>query len=203
MFTVWYTLPSISVTGEAGGKGVGILSLLQESVKLKKKKKDSEIMTTLLTSAGVTKKVAATTLKHDVIARHNCSDWDFLLNRAKANGMVVFNSLGVVDVKVPKIMGSEKVSVTYGKDIKTFRGDLDASSQLQQVEGINYDIYNEKVVKQTGKDPKFDKPGINVSLLNLVITPNSFLSQLRKSSSSLLVPLSIRTKNPFLYLRYL
>jgi hypothetical protein len=132
---------------------------LGKKSELYEKKKDSEIMTTLLTSAGVTKKVAATTLKHDVIARHNCSDWDFLLNRAKANGMVVFNSLGVVDVKVPKIMGSEKVSVTYGKDIKTFRGDLDAGSQLQQVEGINYDIYNEKVVKQTGKDPKFDKPG--------------------------------------------
>ena len=126
---------------------------------LYEKKKDSEIMTTLLSSAGVTKKVTATTLKHDVIARHNCSDWEFLLNRAKANGMVVFNSMGAVTVEVPKIMGSEKVTVTYGKDIKTFRGDLDASSQLQQVEGINYDIFNEKVVKQTGKDPKFDKPG--------------------------------------------
>lgn len=126
---------------------------------LYEKKKDSEIMTTLLSSASLTKKVAATTLKHDVIARHNCSDWEFLLNRAKANGMVVFNSLGAVDVEVPKIMGSEKVTVTYGKDIKTFRGDLDAANQLQQVEGINYDIYNEKVVKQTGKDPKFDKPG--------------------------------------------
>jgi phage protein D len=142
---------------EASDKAIKMT--LGKKSELYEKKKDSEIMTTLLTSAGVTKKVAATTLKHDVIARHNCSDWDFLLNRAKANGMVVFNSLGVVDVKVPKIMGSEKVSVTYGKDIKTFRGDLDAGSQLQQVEGINYDIYNEKVVKQTGKDPKFDKPG--------------------------------------------
>lgn len=126
---------------------------------LYEKKKDSEIMTTLLSSASLTKKVSATTLKHDLIARHNCSDWEFLLNRAKANGMVVFNSLGAVDVEVPKIMGSEKFTVTYGKDIKTFRGDLDAGSQLQQAEGINYDIFNEKVVKQTGKDPKFDKPG--------------------------------------------
>jgi phage protein D len=126
---------------------------------LYEKKKDSEIMTTLLTSASLTKKVSATTLKHDVISRHNCSDWEFLLNRAKANGMVVFNSLGAVTVEVPKIMGAEKVTVTYGKDIKTFRGDIDAASQLQQAEGINYDIFNEKVVKQTGKDPKFDKPG--------------------------------------------
>jgi len=126
---------------------------------LYEKKKDSEIMTTLLSSAGVTKKVTATTLTHDIIARHNCSDWEFLLNRAKANGMVVLNSMGAVDVEVPKVMGTEKVTVTYGKDIKTFRGDIDAASQLQQAEAINYDIFTEKEVKQTGKDPGFDKPG--------------------------------------------
>lgn len=126
---------------------------------LYEKKKDSAIMTTLLTTAGLTKKVATTTVTHDVIARHNCSDWEFLLNRAKANGMVVFNSLGAVNVEVPTASGMEKLSVTYGKDIKTFRGDLDASSQLQQVEAINYDVFEEKEVKQTGKDSKFDKPG--------------------------------------------
>lgn len=126
---------------------------------LYEKKKDSAIMTTLLTTAGLTKKVGTTTVTHDVIARNNCSDWEFLLNRAKANGMVVLNSLGAVDVEVPSASGMEKLSVTYGKDIKTFRGDLDASTQLQQVEAINYDIYEEKEVKQTGKDSKFDKPG--------------------------------------------
>jgi D-alanyl-D-alanine dipeptidase len=69
---------------------------------LYEKKKDSEIMTTLLSSAGVTKKVAATTLKHDVIARHNCNDWEFLLNRAKANGMVVFNWIIIMSVNQMK-----------------------------------------------------------------------------------------------------
>lgn len=126
---------------------------------LYEKKKDSEIMTTLLSTAGLTKKVSATTLAHDVIARHNCSDWEFLLNRAKANGMVVFNSLGAVTVEIPKSSGTEKLSITYGKDIKTFRADLDAGTQLQQVEAFNYDIFEEKEVKQSGKDPKFDKPG--------------------------------------------
>jgi phage protein D len=126
---------------------------------LYEKKKDSVIMTTLLSTAGLSKTVTATTVTHDLISRHNCSDWEFLLNRAKANGMVVFNSLGAVSVEVPKITGSEKIKVTYGKDIKTFRGDLNAATQLQQMEATNYDIYTEKVVKQTGKDPKFDKPG--------------------------------------------
>lgn len=126
---------------------------------LYEKKKDSDIMTTLLSAAGLTKKVSATTLTHDLIARHNCSDWEFLLNRAKANGMVVFNSMGAVTVEVPKSSGTEKTNVTYGKDIKTFRADVDAASQLQQLEAINYDIFNEKEIKQSGKDPKFDIPG--------------------------------------------
>ena len=123
------------------------------------KKKDSDIITTLLSTAGLTKKVTATTLTHDLISRHNCSDWEFMLNRAKANGMVVLNAIGEVTVEAPKASGKEVLTLTYGKDIQTFRGDLDASSQLQGVEAINYDIYDEKEVKQTGVDSKFDIPG--------------------------------------------
>ena len=123
------------------------------------KKKDSDIITTLLSTAGLTKTVAATTLTHELISRHNCSDWEFMLNRAKANGMIVLNAIGAVTVEVPKSSGTEVLTLTYGKDIKTFRGDLDAGSQLQGVEAINYDIYDEKEVKQTGVDSKFDIPG--------------------------------------------
>ena len=123
------------------------------------KKKDSDIITTLLSTAGLTKTVKATTLTHALISRHNCSDWEFMLNRAKANGMVVLNAMGAVTVEAPKSSGTEVLTLTYGKDIKTFRGDLDASSQLQGVEAINYDTYDEKEVKQTGVDSKFDIPG--------------------------------------------
>ena len=137
---------------------------------LYEKKKDSDIMTTLLSSAGLTKKVTATTIQHDFLSRHNCSDWEFLLNRAKANGMLVFNSCGAVTVESPKASGTAKTNLTYGKDVQSFKADLDASAQLQQVESLNYDIYNEKEVKQTGKDPKFDKPGnITGSTLGKVV----------------------------------
>lgn len=123
------------------------------------KKKDSDIITTLLSTAGLTKTVAATTLTHELISRHNCSDWEFMLNRTKANGMVVLNAMGAITVEAPKSSGTEVLTITYGKDIKTFRGDLNAGNQLQGVEAINYDIYNELEVKQTGADSKFDIPG--------------------------------------------
>lgn len=122
-------------------------------------KKDSDIITTLLSTAGLTKTVTATTLSHTLISRHNCSDWEFMLNRAKANGMVVLNAMGAVTVIAPKSSGTDALTVTYGKDIKTFRGNLDASSQLQGVEAINYDIYTELEVKQTGADSSFNIPG--------------------------------------------
>jgi phage protein D len=123
------------------------------------KKKDSDIITTLLSTAGLTKTVTATTLTHELISRHNCSDWEFMLNRAKANGMIVLNAMGAVTVLAPKSSGTDVLKVTYGKDIKTFRADLDASSQLQGVEAINYDIYSELEVKQTGADSSFNIPG--------------------------------------------
>ncbi len=142
---------------EAADKAIKMT--IEKKSELYEKKKDSDIITTLISGAGLTKTVEATTLQHSFVSRHICTDWEFLLNRAKANGMLVFNSLNKITVEKPKGSGTDKATLTYGKDIRTFKADLDSSNQLQQLESKNYDIYTEKEVKQSGKDPKFDKPG--------------------------------------------
>ena len=127
---------------------------------LYEKKKDSDIITTLVSGAGLTKTIDATTLEHDFLSRHNCSDWEFILSRAAANGMVVFNSQNSITVEVPKVSGTEIVTVIYGKDAYSFHADLDSVKQLQQIETATYDVYEEKSVTQSGLEPaNLDQPG--------------------------------------------
>jgi hypothetical protein len=112
-------------------------------------------------------------LQHDFISRHNCTDWEFILNRAAANGMVVFNSENKITVELPKISGTEDVTIIYGKDAYSFHADLDAVKQLQQLESLTYDIYEEKEITQTGAEPaSLDQPGtINGKTLGVVAAP--------------------------------
>jgi phage protein D len=53
-------------------------------------KKDSDIITALVgTYAGLTADVTATTTSHKELVQFYCSDWDFMIARAEANGMLV------------------------------------------------------------------------------------------------------------------
>ena len=143
---------------EASDKAIKMT--LEKKSDLYEKKKDSDVINTIVSGAGLTKKVDATTLQHDFISRHNCTDWEFILNRAAANGMVVFNSENKITVELPKISGSEDVTIIYGKDAYSFHASLDSVKQLQQLESLTYDIYEEKEITQTGSEPaQLDKPG--------------------------------------------
>jgi phage protein D len=156
---------------EASDKAIKMT--LEKKSDLYEKKKDSDVINTIVSGAGLTKKVDATTLQHDFISRHNCTDWEFILNRAAANGMVVFNSENKITVELPKISGTEDVTIIYGKDAYSFHASLDAVKQLQQLESLTYDIYEEKEITQTGAEPaQLDKPGtIDGKKLGKVVAP--------------------------------
>jgi len=156
---------------EAADKAIKMT--LEKKSDLYEKKKDSDLITTVVSGAGLAKKIEATTLQHDFIARHHCTDWEFVLNRAAANGLLVFNSENKITVEKPKISGTEKVLIIYGKDVYSFHGNLDAVKQLQQLEALTYDNYEEKEITQTGSEPAdLDKPGtVNGKKLGKVAAP--------------------------------
>lgn len=149
---------------------------LEKKSDLYEKKKDSEILSTLIAGAGLSKKIQNTSFQHESISRHHVSDWEFLLHRAKANGMLVLNSFNKITVETPKVSGSAKVKLIYGKDAYSFHADLDAGEQLQQIESAAYDIFNEKSIKQNSAEPaQLDKPGSIVGKnLGKVFAPQKF-----------------------------
>ena len=104
-------------------------------------KKDSDIITALIgTYAGLTADVSATTTQHKELVQFYCSDWDFMVARAEANGMLVNLDAGTVSVKEPAVSSAAVLSLTYGIDIIDFNADLDARHQFQKVTGNAWDL---------------------------------------------------------------
>jgi ABC-type multidrug transport system fused ATPase/permease subunit len=83
------------------------------------------------------------------------TDWDFLLLRAKANGFIVFNSQGKLTVGKPEpAAGSmSKSTLIYGDNITDFEGEIDATTQLQEVSAGTFNPYTHAAVSQTGSEP--------------------------------------------------
>ncbi len=115
------------------------------------KKKDSDIISTLIKGAGATADVDATTYEHPTMIQYNATDWDFMLTRADANGLLVAVSDGKISVKKPDTSKSPALVVGYGDTILEFNAELDATDQFKSVKGYAWDGTKQEVVNGTGK----------------------------------------------------
>ena len=126
-------------------------------------KLDSDAITSLASTAGLEKTVDATTVTHPILTQYDVTDWDFILRRAKANGLVVMNALNKLTVKAPAVTGSSVVTLTQGEDVISFKGEIDSSGQLQKVDSKSWDVFKESDLSQSGSEPSsLDKPGDQV-----------------------------------------
>lgn len=115
------------------------------------KKKDSEVISSIISAAGLTSgEVTATTYQHPNLIQYNASDWDFILTRAKANGYVVTSEAGKVSVKKPESSGSEVLTLNYGSNIIDFKADLDARTQVKSAELNSWDSTTQKYFNGKG-----------------------------------------------------
>ncbi len=114
---------------------------------------DSAVMQTLIGHYGLKADVEATEHEHRVVAQHFCTDWDFMLARAEANGQLVMVQDGTVAVRQPKASGEAVLTVEYGRDLIEFEAELDARSQLTATQGFAWDPANQALLQGTSAGP--------------------------------------------------
>ncbi len=114
---------------------------------------DSDIISALIGDHGLTAAVDATTLSHKGMTQYYCADWDFMVSRADANGLLVIATDGTVSVKAPAVSAEPALTVTYGVDLIEFQGDVDARTQWASVEAVAWDPKNQAIVKSSPESP--------------------------------------------------
>jgi Rhs element Vgr protein len=123
------------------------------------KKKDSDVIAEIINGySGVTNKIDATTVEHPNLVQFNCTDWDFMLSRSDANGLVVINDQGKLTVEKPDLSGTSVLKYNYGSDVISFTGEMDSAKQLDKVEFQSWDSEKLALVKSSGSEPSSDNP---------------------------------------------
>ena len=132
-------------------------------------KSDSDIISSLLSNvSGLSKSVSFISGMNDFLPKYNCNDWDFILQRAELNGMVVLNSDNQVTVTEPKpLLTIPELTITYGKGMVDFQAEVNAASQYSTFDISSYDPFSEKSVSSASKEPSLidqgDLDGITIS----------------------------------------
>lgn len=81
---------------------------------------DSAITTSILSDYGLSSAVEATTCTHKQLVKYQLNDWDFIVARAEANGMLAYAENGKVSVKKPLDSGMADLKVAFGKDVLSY-----------------------------------------------------------------------------------
>jgi len=111
--------------------------------------KDSDIIIKLISGySGLSSDVQATPVQYKELVQYYCSDWDFMLSRAEVNGLLVGVDDGKVTVKAPETNASAELKVTYGDDLMEFHADMDARTQLKQVNSVSWDPAQQAVIEE-------------------------------------------------------
>ena len=121
-------------------------------------KKDSEIIAEVLGGYGQVT-VDTTGSQYPLLMQYYCTDWDFALSRAEANGLFVTVRGNRFEVKKPLLNASPVLTVGYGNDLIDFDGGVTVADQFGAVEAVSWDPKQQKVVTTRAKAPELNRQG--------------------------------------------
>ncbi len=121
--------------------------------------KDSSILKSLLGAYSLGADIKATELQHKELVQYYCTDWDFALARAEANGFLVIAEDGKVSAKPPQTEASPVLKVAYGEDLIEFHGDIDARTQFSKVKAAAWNQKQQAVVEGASAPEKLNAQG--------------------------------------------
>lgn len=108
--------------------------------------KDSELFDDLIGQySGLTSEPEATVLTHKELVQHHVTDWDFMLLRAEANGMLVNVNDGTIKINKPDTSSDPVLQVTYGSSVLEFEAEMDAREQWKNVKATSWDYTNQQL----------------------------------------------------------
>lgn len=120
---------------------------------------DSAVISNLISAAGLTGDVTATSTEHTDLVQYYASDWDFMLSRAEANGLLVIATEGALAVKAPDTSGEPTLEVTYGADLVEFEAEIDARTQFSSASASTWSPGDQAEQTATATPPKLNQQG--------------------------------------------
>ncbi|MBA4408107.1 MAG: type VI secretion system tip protein VgrG [Bacteroidota bacterium] len=115
--------------------------------------KDSDVIEEIVSPYGLDPDIEATGFQHKKIVRYDCTDWDFVITRAQANGKICVVDDGKITVKAPDFSQAELETVAFGATLLDFDAEIDARNQFSKVTSYVWNPANQEVTETEATDP--------------------------------------------------
>ncbi|MDF1694793.1 MAG: type VI secretion system tip protein VgrG [Saprospiraceae bacterium] len=153
LFTGIVTQQSIRINRDVGS--VLVVECKDEAVKMVvgrksvtyAKQSDSDIMSRIIGNySGLSADVSSTATEWPEQVQYYCTDWDYILSRAEANGMIVTALNGKVSVFPPDSDTNSVLTVEFGDNLLEFDGSMNALWQLGSVKANSWGFAEQTII---------------------------------------------------------
>lgn len=117
--------------------------------------RDSDAIKQLLADASIDAEVATTQARHAQLVQHDVSDWDFIVARAQANGLLVLTRGAKLVVRQPTISGTAVATLRYGATLLDFDAETDARLQPRAVHALSWNAGDQALQDVDATAPDF------------------------------------------------
>ena len=99
---------------------------------------DADAWQTLAGAAGLKTDISGGDRIVPELTQHHCTDWDFLVTRAEANGLSVTVNNGTISVQKPELAAIPALTLAYGSNLISFDAEIDSRHQFSEVESYGW-----------------------------------------------------------------
>jgi Rhs element Vgr protein len=123
-------------------------------MKYSRETKDSDVIEELIDAYGLEKDVVATDITHKELVQYDTTDWDFVLCRADANGLLVIPNDGKLQVVKPELSAESSLNIQFGATVLDLDAEIDARLQFSKVTATAWDASEGALVSEVeAEDP--------------------------------------------------
>jgi phage protein D len=146
---------------------------------------DSDIMTAIISSyPGISANVTATGSSIPMRVQQNCSDWNFLLALADANGLVVTCNNTSITVFDPLGNTAPVLTIGYGNNLLAFNAKLNSINQYASVQAKSWDYIKQQQLSATATASYAGPGNLSSKTLAAVVGPADFCIQVAPSTNT-------------------
>lgn len=141
-------------------------------------KSDGEIMHVIINSyPDLSANVTAAGISSPMRVQQNCSDWDFLLALADANGMVITCNNSTITVTDPLANTTSVLNIGYGENLLTFNAKLSSINQYASVQEQSWDYIKQQQQSETATASYAGPGNLDSKKLAAVVGPADYRVQ--------------------------
>ena len=115
-------------------------------------KKDGDIIEEIIGLHGLRKDVKVTQPDLKEVVQYDATDWDFIVCRAEANGLLVMVEDGKVIVDAPDTAQQPVLAVAYGATIIELDAEIDARLQSPGIKAMSWNAADQEVAEAEATD---------------------------------------------------